>query len=243
MSWETKHSRVKQAANRIRSATADERRIQAACRPDGGHIQGLTGIVLAGGTSSRLGRDKTALVIGESGQSMLVRTARLLRQVVPEVIISGRSHEEFPALPDDMPGTGPVGAITTALRHTGTACLVLACDMPFMDERILRILLHAWSHRPEGSLVTALVHPDTGRKENLVAVYEQGALRYLEPSLRANLLKIALVVPEEYYCFVPVPEGASEAFFNINRPADLKKVEERLDSVMPDHKARATPIP
>lgn len=196
------------------------------------HVQGLTGIVLAGGTSSRLGRDKAELIIGEPGQSMLTRTARLLGQVVPLVVISGRNHEGFPGLPDDVPGAGPVGAITTTLRHTGTACLVLACDMPFLDEGILRILLHAWSRRPEGSLVTAFVHPGTGRKENLVAVYEQGALRYLEPSLRANLLKIALVIPEEYYCFVPVPEGASEAFFNINRPADLKKVEGRASSAL-----------
>lgn len=204
--------------------------MQAARLLDEHHVRGLTGVILAGGTSSRLGRDKAELVIGESGLPMVTKAARLLGRVVPEVLIVGRRHEEFSGLPDDVPGTGPVGAITTALRHTGTACLVLACDMPFMDEGVLRLLLCAWRGRPEGSLVTAFVHPDTGRKENMVAVYEQGALRYLEPSLRDNLLKIALVVPEEYYCFVSVPEHAAEAFFNINRPEDLKKVEKRLGS-------------
>lgn len=230
VSWKTKNNRMKQIKHFDSSAVTPSSRIQAAHQLDGHYAQGLTGIILAGGTSSRLGRDKAELVIGESGLPMVTRAARLLGRVVPEVLIVGRRHEEFSGLPDDVPGTGPVGAITTALRHTGTACLILACDMPFMDEGILRILLRAWRNRPEGTLVTAFVHPDTGRKENMAAVYEQGALRYLEPSLRANLLKIALVVPEEYYCFVSVPEHAPEAFFNINRPADLKKAEQRLGS-------------
>lgn len=189
----------------------------------------ITGVVLAGGASSRLGLDKAELVLREPGLSLLTETARLLRRVVPKVIISGREqHEEFAGLPDDVPGKGPVGAVVTALRHTGTACFVLACDLAFMNERLLRLLLEARCRRAEGALVTAFVHPDTGGTENLVAIYEQEALRYLEPCLEAGLLKIGRAVPRVRYCPVPVPAREREAFFNINSPADLAAAREKV---------------
>ena len=187
----------------------------------------ITGIVLAGGVSSRLGRDKGGLTFGD-GLDLVTRTARLLRRLTPDVRIVGRCHDEFPFHLDDVPGAGPVGAVTTALRHAGTACLVLPCDMPFISEAALSHLLAAWRARGRAALVTAFFYPDTAKKENLVAVYEPGALRYFEPRLRQNLLKIALIVPEELYCLVPVPDGMKDAFFNINNAADLAKVREKL---------------
>ncbi|MDR2892398.1 MAG: molybdenum cofactor guanylyltransferase [Deltaproteobacteria bacterium] len=230
----------------------------------------LTGVVLAGGTSSRLGRDKAELILREDGAPLLVETARLLRRVVPKVVISGRpsnwighsritalpewpgmANDDFPGLPDDLPGKGPVGAITTALRHMGTACLILACDMPLMEERVLRLLLETWSRQrasantgaensttkksaahkstaQKNTLVTAFAHPENGKLEHLAAIYEPEALSYLEPSLNADLLKIGLVIPQEHYCLIPLPPDMREAFFNINRPADLEAVRRKL---------------
>lgn len=185
-----------------------------------------TGAVLAGGKSSRLGRDKCALVLG--GADMLTRTVLLLRELVPEVAVIGREHPGAVAVFDDVPGAGPVGAITTALRHANGPCLVLSCDLPFMRQQTLALLLEAWKKKKPDTLVTAFRHPGTGKKENLVAVYEPGALAFLEPKLQQNLLKIALIVPEERYAFVPVPPDAEGDFFNINRPEDLREAERKL---------------
>ncbi|SBW00706.1 Molybdenum cofactor guanylyltransferase [uncultured delta proteobacterium] len=190
------------------------------------HHELPTGTVLAGGKSSRLGRDKCALVLG--GADMLTRTVHLLRKIVPEVAVIGREHPGAITVFDEVPGAGPVGAITTALRHARGPCLVLPCDLPFMRHQTLALLLEAWKKKRPDTLVTAFRHSGTGKKENLVAVYEPGALAFLEPKLQQNLLKIALIVPEECCTFVPVPPEAEEDFFNINRPEDLRETERRL---------------
>lgn len=194
------------------------------CRAEDGSAE-IAGFVLAGGTSSRLGFDKAELIFEETGVSLLTKTARLLDAVIPGVCVCGREHGEFSSLPDDLPGKGPVGAITTALRHSGKACFILACDMPFMDERTLRLLLAAWTRRKKDTLVTAFVHQHTGQKENLVAIYEQGALRFLEPTLKADLLKIGLVIPEKFYNAVPVPSYAHDTFRNINYPDEFDEIQ------------------
>ena len=188
----------------------------------------ITGVVLAGGTSSRLGQDKGRLTFGASGVDMVTRTARLLRRVVPDVLIIGREHGEFPYLHDDVPGAGPVGAVTTALRHTRSACFVISCDLPFMDAATLTLLRDARRKRRPETMATAFIHEDTGRREHLAAIYELSALQFFEPRLRDNLLKIAWIVPEWLYTLVPVPADAGGKFFNINRPEDLRRAEKTL---------------
>ena len=97
-----------------------------------------------------------------------------------------------------------------------------------MNEGLLRLLLEARARRAKDALVTAFVHPDTGVTENLVAIYEPGALRYLESCLEAGLLKVGRAVPKARYCPVPVPAHERDAFLNINSPADLEAARERL---------------
>lgn len=184
----------------------------------------LTGVVLAGGAGSRLGRAKADLVLegpGRAGETLLTRTARLLARRLPRVVVLGREHPEFESWTDDEPGAGPVGAVTTALRRAGTACLVLACDLPFLDEATVDRLLAGWRARPLETLLTTFVSPETGREETLVSIYQPGALRYFEPCLAQRLLKIALVVPPEFRHRVSYPPEEALPFFTINHSADL----------------------
>ena len=181
---------------------------------------GLAGIVLAGGRSSRLGLDKDRLSLG--GEDMLTRTARLLSSFLSRVVGIGRRHGTLESRLDDEPGTGPVGAVTTALRHTRTSCLVLPCDLPFMNEPTLAALLNAWERRPEGTLQTAFLNSETGFKENLVAVYEYEALQYFEPRLKERKLKISLIVPQEMHHYIAYAPDDSLPFFSINHSADLQ---------------------
>lgn len=188
----------------------------------------VTGAVLAGGESSRFGRDKCSLTFGQGGADILSRSARLLRRVVPDVLVAGRVHAEFPYLLDDVPGAGPVGAVTTVLRHTGKACYALSSDLPFMDEKTLRLLLAVRNERSPETFATLFVHGETGKKENLVGIYEPSALPYFESCLGRGLLKLSLIVPERFCCFVPVPAGAEGVFFNLNTPDDAEKARAAL---------------
>lgn len=188
----------------------------------------VTGAVLAGGKSTRLDRDKCSLTFGQGGADLLTWSVRLLRRVVPEVLVVGRVHAEFPYLLDDVPGAGPVGAVTTALRHTGNACFALPSDLPFMDEKTLRLLLAVRNERDPETLATMFTHRETGKRENLVGIYEPGALPYFDACLGRSLLKLSLIVPERFCRFVPIPAGAERQFFNLNTPDDAEKVKAAL---------------
>ncbi len=103
-------------------------------------------VLLAGGESSRMGRDKSALPV--NGEPLWQRQLAVLRATEPaELFISGKSDGPYAGcgveiLPDEFPGCGPLGGIATALRRCKSdRLLVLAVDMPAMTAAFLRTLL------------------------------------------------------------------------------------------------------
>ena len=191
--------------------------------PEKDLITPLTGVVLAGGLSSRLGHDK-ALIRLQNGEvaDMLARTVALLREVTDSVVVVGRQQPGYTCLPDAVPGNGPVGGIATALEYAGSACMVLSCDLPFMEKAVLEHLVVSRSQRPPETLVTAYQQEDTGHTEALVAIYEPESLPLFQHCVSNRLLKISSVIPKENQYLVPYSAENSLPFFNINYPADLE---------------------
>ena len=94
----------------------------------------LSGFILAGGNSSRMGRDKALL--NWHGQTLLDHMSALLRVVADPVQVVGRS-----ALPDRVPGLGPLSGIATGLEASFTdANLFVAVDLPFLTREFLKYL-------------------------------------------------------------------------------------------------------
>jgi len=183
----------------------------------------ITGVVLAGGLSSRLGSDKAALQLHCEGKALdlLARSADLLQHVCGKAIVVGRQADGHECYLDALPGNGPVGGIATALQITKTACLVLSCDLPFMEEALLERLLHAHEMRPAGTLSTAYRQQETGHVESLVAIYEAKALPLFERALRQKKLKISRIISLKQQHFLSYSTEEALPFFNINYPADL----------------------
>lgn len=112
---------------------------------------GRIGVVLAGGRSTRMGRDKARLMRG--GRTWLEHTLVALAPYVDELWVVGRivGEEDCPTVrpfprsrPDEVTGLGPVGGIRTALALAGTReVLVAACDLPALDGRAPTALLRA----------------------------------------------------------------------------------------------------
>jgi molybdopterin-guanine dinucleotide biosynthesis protein A len=104
---------------------------------------GLSGFVLAGGRSSRLGRDKALL--SWKGQTLLEHMVHLLGSIADPVQVVGRAP-----LPDRRPGLGPLSGIATGLEASFTdANVFVAVDMPFLTKDLLRFLqsrIEASSH-------------------------------------------------------------------------------------------------
>jgi molybdopterin-guanine dinucleotide biosynthesis protein A len=138
----------------------------------------LFGLVLAGGASTRMQRDKAA--IDYHGQSQLHWTFRLLSHVCAATFVSVRPDQReeptragLPQIVDRQPGIGPIAGISAALHaHPKAAWLVVACDLPFLSEQTLRYLVE---HRDSRKLGTAFKSSYDGLPEPLCAIWEPAA--------------------------------------------------------------------
>lgn len=135
----------------------------------------LHGLVLAGGQSSRMGRDKAALEYG--GEPQLARAVDLLKPFCADVSVStrqdqsgGELYRSFRTLSDAFIGFGPLGGILTALKsRPDAAWLVLGCDLPFVTPAVVG---HLVKQRNPVKLATAYRSETEGLPEPLCAIYE-----------------------------------------------------------------------
>ncbi|HTX23903.1 MAG TPA: NTP transferase domain-containing protein [Steroidobacteraceae bacterium] len=133
------------------------------------------GLVLAGGRSARMQRDKAALRY--DGRDQLERAMELLQPHVVRAFVSVREDQvadpvraRFAQIVDTLDGKGPIAGIVAAqARHPDVAWLVLACDLPFLDAATLGHLLR--SRRPDRP-ATAYRSSHNGLPEPLCAIYE-----------------------------------------------------------------------
>ena len=193
------------------------------------------GVVLAGGASRRMGQDKALLRLDE-GATLLERTiARLheagLEEVAVVVSTPKRAHSLRMALPntgdvsfvaDETPGRGPLGGLHAALTaYPGRDALLVACDMPCLDVRALRLLC-----TPDAADVT--LPRVNGRDQPLHARYGPACLPVTARLLRQDRLAMRGLT-EEAELRVRVVDDAelarhgvhATAFINVNTPADL----------------------
>ena len=136
------------------------------------------GLILAGGSSSRMHQDKAALRY--QGRSQLDRALELAGRHVSSVFVSVRANQTAdpmrarrPMIVDSVAGTGPIVGIRSALAaHPEAAWLVLACDLPFLSDAALSHLLR---ERDAASLATAYRSAHDGLPEPLCAIWEPAA--------------------------------------------------------------------
>lgn len=145
------------------------------------------GLVLAGGRSKRMQRDKATLEY--QGANQLARAMELLASRVPRAFVSVRPDQvndpvrmRFAQVVDTAEGLGPIAGIVAAQAlHPQAAWLVLACDLPFLDAKTLDHLLQA---RQPALQATAYRSSHDGLPEPLCAIYEPASraaiLTYLE---------------------------------------------------------------
>lgn len=149
----------------------------------------LYGLVLSGGRSSRMGRDKAS--IPYHGRPQVRWAAGLLSELCERVFVSTRSdqaaEQQFAGLEqlhDRFLDIGPMGGILTALHaHPSAAWLVLGCDLPFVSRETLGALLDT---RDPFRLATCYESPTDGLPEPLCALYEPGYRLHLHQFLASG---------------------------------------------------------
>jgi molybdopterin-guanine dinucleotide biosynthesis protein A len=186
-------------------------------------VKDVVGVVLAGGASRRMGRDKASLVLAGRGETLAAGTARRLAAVCAEVVVADRARGTVPGLPSlpDGPGRGPAAALLGAARaHPGRPLLALACDLPNVTVPLLARLALGGADwlvpRWSGGLEPLCAFWGPAALAALAARVEQG-LYALHPLAGEAGLETAWLEGEELARFGR-PE---ELFRNLNEPGDL----------------------
>jgi len=187
---------------------------------------------LAGGESSRMGRDKGLLELG--GAPQVMRMARLVESVVgsPTIVGEAGPYRELGlrVIADDWPGAGPLGGIATALRASDAPWnLIVACDLPHLTREWLVFIVE----RALATQADAVLPMGTRGVEPLCAMYHKRC----EPAIRAALargtrkvteglkeLLVEIIGPLEWKGF----DSEGLLFKNMNAPEDYEEAREKL---------------
>jgi molybdopterin-guanine dinucleotide biosynthesis protein A len=198
-------------------------------------MQDLSAFVLAGGRSSRLGRDKALVTLGD--RNFLQIALDNARAVCPAPIIVGASslYAEFgEVIEDRIPGCGPLGGIHAALSATTSDLnLVLSVDMPLMDSNFLK-----WLAKQAAETTASVTVPlSGGRLQPLCAVYRRTILPQIEAALARRQYKVEAAFLDTRV----VEEGeitksgfTPDIFRNINKPYEYESlIRESLPEAAP----------
>lgn len=171
-----------------------------------------------GGQSSRMGRDKAFLPL--DGESLGTRIARIVAAAAGSATLIGDPEKYaslgYPVIADRYPGEGPLGGILTALHSTSADLnLMVACDMPGLNQTLLHELLEVAEHNPLKIMVS---ESERGRLEALCAVYPRQALDGLARAFDAGIRKVTAAFDGLAVATHPVAEVA--CFQNLNTPED-----------------------
>jgi molybdopterin-guanine dinucleotide biosynthesis protein A len=182
----------------------------------------IHGLVLAGGRSRRMGSDKAALV--SEGETQLGRAVRLLENHLDEVYVSTRADQagddvrrDFRQIIDRYDDLGPVAGILSAMdAHPDAAWLVLACDLPQIDDATIGYLVDNVSAT---HVATAFVSVVDGLPEPLCAVYRPASKAIIEGFVADGIKcpRKMLINSDTQLLEQPSPG----ALHNINTPDDL----------------------
>lgn len=196
----------------------------------------ITGVVLAGGRSSRMGENKALLAIGR--EKVLETIIGAMSAAVQNVLIAANDLDAYlefgcEIVPDRYPGMGPLSGIHAALHAADTPWIIVAaCDMPFVTPELFRLLqtkvLEDAATLPAGQGEWQAVIPmEKGRVQPLLAAYHISSLPALEESLNTGRLRmidwleriqVRYIAEEEVAQATGMDAGL--AFFNMNSPAD-----------------------
>lgn len=192
----------------------------------------ITGIILAGGKSSRIGVNKALLKIGR--KSIIESIISRISPIFPKIILITNYSDDFCFLkknsislfPDVIPGANSMGGIYSGLSHSKTRYnFLFACDMPFVNPELVSYMI-------KGIQGNDIVIPEgkTGY-EPLHAIYSKNCIEPFKELITKRDLKITnifryvkvkIIAQQEVSRFDP--EGI--AFFNVNTMADYNKIKE-----------------
>jgi len=180
------------------------------------------GLVLAGGKSRRMGSDKALLRL--DGESQLSRAVKLLQAHTDRVFVSTRADQagdaergKFEQVVDRYDDMGPLAGILSAMdTNTDVAWLVVACDLPNIDDATIALLVQQCSAEHS---VTAYVSDHDGLPEPLCAIYRPASRAIIDDFVRQGVICPRKILINSATGLLAQPNPG--ALHNVNSPEDL----------------------
>lgn len=193
----------------------------------GPYIAGVAGAILAGGQSTRMGRNKGLLPI--NGRPLIAEIYRKMTGLFKEVVIVTNSPDDYaflpcPKIPDIHIGKGSMAGVHAALEWSPEERIfVVACDMPFLEQSAVRALAERLGSE------TALVPCTAGGFEPLHSFYSKTIAHLLDEALQTDRPKILDLLQTLDTHFIAADEVALispgfRSFVNLNRPEEYDAV-------------------
>jgi molybdopterin-guanine dinucleotide biosynthesis protein A len=188
----------------------------------------ITGVILAGGKSSRMGVNKSFLKLGS--QTIIERIVNLMKSIFSEVIIITNTPDEYkflnlPLYEDIYKWKGPLAGIHSALTQSQTEKIfVLSCDVPLMSKEMIEYVIEYKSNK------SIIFCEAAGYHQPLVGVYSKKILSEIEKFISNNEMSdksfhqflknidMEIIHPED------LPFYKDDIYLNVNRPIDYEMI-------------------
>lgn len=191
----------------------------------------MTGIILAGGKSRRMGRHK--LFIEAGGVPLFERVYWVLNQIFTDIIVVANNPKWFHSydvrvIPDLIPGKGALGGLYTGLKYAlSDHSFCFAADMPFLNPRLIRYMIEKSN---EGDVI---IPRKSDGLQPLHAIYSKECLKPIKNLISRENLKIVDFFTEVTVVYVSEREILNYdpmfiSFLNVNTKEDLRQVENIL---------------
>ena len=177
------------------------------------------GVILAGGNSRRMGRDKAQLPTANGTWLETLHERLAAAGLVPAVV--GRRPPpgaSWYGIDDDHPGHGPLGGLATALRTFDEECLVCAVDMPLLSLAALQWLVHL-PGEPHG-----IVPRSAHGLEPCFARYTPALLPAINTALANGQRSLQRLAADESVTVIDLPDRFRKEVTNINTPEELATI-------------------
>lgn len=207
---------------------------------------GITGIILSGGKSTRMGQNKSLMVI--NGKTVIERVRDLMQSIFPEVILISNDPEEYSFLglkiyEDVFKGYGPLAGIHSGLLHSSTRKnFIISCDVPLMTAEMIKYLVDYKTDK----LIT--IAKADGFIQQLVGVYNRDILVAVKETLMSQLnndernsdqlkrgckvLSLVNTIGAEIIDTEKLSFYTPDTYFNMNKQNDFNFVKEKLNRLL-----------
>jgi molybdopterin-guanine dinucleotide biosynthesis protein A len=182
------------------------------------YSKNISGILLAGGNSSRMGQDKAFMKYGN--KFLYEYSLAVLNHFSSEIFIGSSNplfnNLEYPCIPDEITNLGPIGGLYSCLKQIkNTHAIVLPCDLPLISEKLIDLLLTD----SEGYDISIALN-NSKVPEPLIGVYASSIVPEIEKMIDLKVYKIQDLLNSVRTNYISFPDVPPETFRNIN---DIKE--------------------